>query len=147
MNQQMFKHIFILTGLVCVLLACKAPTDADITKPAWELTQTSTNGLFKVRLRCQHLPSVGSFQDCQLELTDGSGKAIHGANIKLDGGMPKHGHGLPTAPVVSPLAAQGHYKIEGLQYNMPGAWLLGLLIKTPAGQDKLVFSFEISNLE
>lgn len=147
MNKQMLKHTLMLTGLVCVLLACKAPTDADTAKPAWQLTQTSTNGLFKVRLMCQHLPSVGAFQDCQLELKDGSGKAISEAKINLDGGMPKHGHGLPTAPVVSPLAAQGHYKIEGLQYNMPGAWLLGLLIKTTAGQDKLVFSFEISNLE
>lgn len=140
----MIKNMLLLTGLACALLAC-TPTESE--KPVWQLTQTSVNGLFKVRILCQDLPTVGSFQACQLELKDKNDQALSEAQISLDGGMPTHGHGLPTAPIVSPLARQGYYKIEGLQYNMPGTWLLGLLIKTTAGQDKLVFSFEISNLK
>lgn len=144
----MIKNALVLIGLLFTLIACKSEQVADTAnKPAWQLTQTSIKGLFKVQLMCRHLPSVGPFQDCQIELQDGMGKAIHDAKISLDGGMPIHGHGLPTAPVVRPLEGQGHYQIDGLQYNMPGSWLLGLIIKTTTGQDKVIFSFEISNVE
>lgn len=144
----MIKNTLLLCSILFALIACKAEMAATPTDtPAWQLTQTSVNGLFKVNLMCRHLPSVGPFQDCQIELHDGNGTAINEAKISLDGGMPTHGHGLPTAPVVSSLAGQGHYRIDGLQYNMPGAWLLGLIIKTAVGQDKVVFKFEISNVE
>lgn len=148
MNKFMIKNTLLLTCILVALTACKAEKTATTsTTPAWELTQATENGLFKVNLMCRHMPSVGPFQDCQIELQDRQGQAITEAKISIEGGMPIHGHGLPTAPVVSPLDGQGHYRIDGLQYNMPGPWLLGFLIKTTAGQDKVVFSFEISTVE
>lgn len=149
MNRLMLKTILILSCLGS-LVACQkdqAPLAPKQNEAAWELTQTSSQGLFKVQLMCKHEPSVGPFQDCQLALENGQGQAITDAKISMDGGMPSHGHGLPTAPVVSALDGQGHYRIDGLQYNMPGAWLLGFMIQTTAGQDKVVFSFEISTIE
>ena len=146
----MLKTTFLLIACLLSLVACKAeqtPAGVAQTQAAWELTQTSSQGLFKVQLMCRHAPSVGPFQDCQLALATGQGQSISEAKISVDGGMPSHGHGLPTAPVVSPLDGQGHYRIDGLQYNMPGPWLLGFMIQTAAGQDKVVFSFEISNVE
>ncbi|TXH70185.1 MAG: hypothetical protein E6Q83_06570 [Thiothrix sp.] len=149
MNKFILKTT-LLSSCLLSLVACQAeqaPSAATSNQAAWELTQTSSQGLFKVQLMCKHLPSVGPFQDCQLALTNGQDQAISEAKISIDGGMPSHGHGLPTAPVVSPLDGQGHYRIDGLQYNMPGAWLLGFMIKTSVGQDKVIFSFEISNIE
>ncbi|WP_298613204.1 FixH family protein [uncultured Thiothrix sp.] len=150
MNQFMLKTILILSGCLSGLVACQkdqAPMATEKHQAAWELTQTSSQGLFTAQLMCKHLPSVGPFQDCQLTLANGQGQAINDAKISIEGGMPSHGHGLPTAPVVSLLDSQGHYRIDGLQYNMPGSWLLGFMIQTTAGQDKVVFSFEISNIE
>lgn len=150
MNRLMLKNILILICILFALAACKAEPE-HITKateqPSWQLTQTSAKGLFKAQLMCRHLPSVGPFQDCQLELLTPQGQVVNDAKISIDGGMPSHGHGLPTAPVASSLDGQGHYRIDGLQYNMPGPWLLGFIIKTTAGQDKVIFSFEISNVE
>ncbi|HPY39018.1 MAG TPA: FixH family protein [Thiolinea sp.] len=143
----MIKNTLLLTSLVFALAACKIESTTAANEPAWQLSQTSTHGLFKVNLLCRHSPSVGPFQDCQVEIQDGQGQAINEAKISIDGGMPSHGHGLPTAPVASSLDGQGHYRIDGLQYNMPGPWLLGFIIKTAAGQDKVIFSFEISNVE
>lgn len=150
MNILMLKNILVLTCSLSAVVACKTESEQapqSTSQAVWQLTETSTKGLFKVQLMCRHPPSVGPFQDCQIELLNGQSQVINDAKISLDGGMPSHGHGLPTAPVVSLLDEQGHYRIDGLQYNMPGAWLLGLIIQTAAGQDKVVFSFEISNVE
>jgi hypothetical protein len=144
----MIKNTLLLSTCLFALIACQAQDQAP--KPAeaaWERTQPSDQGLYKVQLICRQLPSVGPFQDCQIDLKDAQGQAVTEAKISIDGGMPSHGHGLPTAPVVSPIDGQGHYRIDGLQYNMPGPWLLGFLIKTASGQDKVVFKFEISTVE
>ncbi|MFZ1389139.1 MAG: FixH family protein [Thiolinea sp.] len=144
----MIKNTILLCSLLFTLLACQAETTSTATEtPVWQLSQTSAKGLFKLSLMCRHAPSVGPFQDCQVELQDQQGQVVNDAKLSVDGGMPSHGHGLPTAPVISSLDDQGHYRIDGLQYNMPGAWLLGFVIKTASSQDKVVFSFEISTVE
>ncbi len=109
----------------------------------WQMSGQTVKGLFQVDLNCKTEPTIGEFQACSLQILQANGQAVVGATVDLDGGMPAHGHGLPTRPVVTALDDHGHYQIEGLQYSMPGAWLLGFLIKSPAGQDKIVFDFVI----
>ncbi|HEX8617126.1 MAG TPA: FixH family protein, partial [Thermoanaerobaculia bacterium] len=37
----------------------------------------------------------------QVSLRDAAGNPVDGAQIEIDGGMPQHGHGLPTKPRVT----------------------------------------------
>ncbi|HSO48694.1 MAG TPA: FixH family protein [Rhizobiaceae bacterium] len=65
---------------------------------------------------------------------------VAGATIKVDGGMPQHGHGLPTEPVATALPEAGKYRIEGMKFNMGGWWVLRLEIDAAGQQDHVEFN-------
>lgn len=67
------------------------------------------------------------------------GEPVTDARIAVGGGMPGHGHGLPTAPEVSGHLGEGRYRIEGVRFNMGGHWVLDLAISAPAGDDEVSF--------
>lgn len=69
-----------------------------------------------------------------------SGEPVSGAGIKVDGGMPQHGHGYPTQPRVTKELGEGRYLIEGMKFSMSGWWELTLHIASPAGADKVTFN-------
>jgi hypothetical protein len=73
-------------------------------------------------------------------VTDAQGRPVDGASIAVDGGMPEHGHGLPTQPRVTRALGGGLYEIEGLRFNMGGWWELKLAIDSPAGADRVTFN-------
>lgn len=109
----------------------------------WQVDQVSVNNLYKAHLDCETLPTAGPFQHCTVNFKDIQGNAIHPDNVMVDGGMPLHGHGLPTSPVLTELDKTGTYRIDGLKYNMSGAWLLGFKIKAAQGEDKIIFDFVV----
>ena len=110
---------------------------------AWSINAKSKNNHFDGILKCQLAPYVGDFQNCQLHLSQ-SGKLVDGAMLAIDGGMKAHGHGLPTQPKVLTVEGQvGVYKIEGLKFSMPGAWMVGFLIQANDVNDQLIFDFTI----
>ena len=61
----------------------------------------------------------------------------------VDGGMPQHGHGLPTQPRVTRTSADGLYEIEGLRFSMGGWWEVKLAIDSPAGKDNVTFNLSL----
>jgi putative intracellular protease/amidase len=88
-------------------------------------------------LRVRHLQTV------PVLVTDASGRPIEGLSISVDGGMPEHGHGLPTQPRVRRDLGGGVYEIEGLRFNMGGWWTLKLAIDSPAGADSVTFNLSL----
>lgn len=109
----------------------------------WQVSQVSVNNLYKAHLDCETLPQAGPFQNCIVSFTDTQGNAIQPDKPQIDGGMPLHGHGLPTSPVLTALEKTGTYRIDGLKYNMFGAWLLGFKINAAQGEDKIIFDFVV----
>ncbi len=116
---------------------------AESAPTRWQMSQTGTNNRYQAHLNCETAPDTGPFQQCIVSFTDLQQQNITPDTVLIDGGMPQHGHGLPTSPVLTPLEQSGHYRIDGLKYNMPGAWLLGFKIITPRGEDKIIFDFII----
>ena len=76
-------------------------------------------------------------------ITDATGRPIEGARISVDGGMPQHGHGLPTQPKVRRELGAGVYEIEGLRFNMGGWWELKLAVESPVGADTITFNLSL----
>lgn len=74
---------------------------------------------------------MGRIHQWLLLIKSSSGELAPGLDVKIDGGMPSHGHGLPTRPQVRALNASGYYEIDGLQFNMPGQWQLRVSIAPP----------------
>jgi hypothetical protein len=82
-------------------------------------------------------------QTVRVTLRGADGRAIDEAQISIDGGMPQHGHGLPTRPRVTRNLGDGIYEIEGVRFNMGGWWEFKLAIAGPRGADTVTFNLNL----
>ena len=82
-------------------------------------------------------------QTVRVTITDAAGTPVDDATIRVDGGMPQHGHGLPTRPRVTRALGNGLYEIEGVRFNMGGWWTLTLAINAPSGSDLVTFNLAL----
>lgn len=82
-------------------------------------------------------------QTVRVVVRDADGRAIDEAQISIDGGMPQHGHGLPTRPRVTRNLGDGMYEIEGVRFNMGGWWEFKLAIAGSRGADTVTFNLDL----
>lgn len=73
-----------------------------------------------------------------LQLRNASGEPLVDAQVRVEGGMPAHNHGLPTLPVVTPTSTPGRYRIEGMRFHMQGEWELRLTVTQGGNTDLLL---------
>ena len=126
------------------IFAFYLPTLKASENTTWTMSQVSNNNHYKVDLHCDHPPTISGFQQCNLTLTDKVKKLAY-VNIIIEGGMPEHHHGLPTAPKISWNYDKKYYNINGLKFSMPGAWQLTFLIDKTENlpRDIATINFEI----
>ena len=86
---------------------------------------------------------VRRLQSVPVLITDANGRPVEHASISVDGGMPEHGHGLPTQPQVRRSLGGGMYDIEGVRFSMGGWWELKLSIDAPQGSDRVTFNLAL----
>jgi hypothetical protein len=82
-------------------------------------------------------------QSLRVVVRDADGRAIDEAQISIDGGMPQHGHGLPTRPRVTRNLGDGSYEIEGVRFNMGGWWEFKIAIAGSGGADTVTFNLDL----
>ena len=105
--------------------------------------RTSAHGLYNATLDPIQEIRVRRMQTMRVLITDQMGQAIDGARIAVDGGMPEHGHGLPTQPRVTRYLGNGAYEVEGMKFNMGGWWEVRFAIATDAGVDTVTFNLDL----
>ena len=88
----------------------------------------------------RRLVDLAALDDIMLFFGSDASRQLTGAAITIDGGMPQHGHGLPTQPEVSANLGAGRYQVEGMKFNMPGWWVVNLSVNGPAGADTVTFN-------
>lgn len=121
---------------------------ADDGQKVWRMVETSDQKYFVASLMCDTEPTVGSFQNCWLDILR-SNKPLTNAKVFIKGGMPAHQHGLPTAPQIKWSEDKKAYIIKGLKFSMPGEWVLKFLITDDSvntkheSKDQVSFNFEI----
>jgi hypothetical protein len=86
---------------------------------------------------------VRRMQTVKLTVRDAGRAPVEGASISIDGGMPEHGHGLPTEPRVTRRLGEGVYQVEGLKFNMGGWWELRFRIASETGTDSVTFHLDL----
>ena len=107
-------------------------------------TQDTENGLFRVSAVSQLDPVViNETHAWTLHLETADGSPVTDAEIAVDGGMPEHDHGFPTAPRVTENLGEGEYLLEGMRFNMGGVWVLTLAISSGGQSDTVTFEFEL----
>jgi hypothetical protein len=85
-------------------------------------------------------PAVNQIHSWQVKLSTPDGAPVTHARINVEGGMPQHGHGLPTRPQVTRELADGTYLLEGMKFSMTGWWAIKLAIQTADAADKVTFN-------
>jgi len=105
--------------------------------------RTSAAGRYVATLEPVRPLRPRQMQTVRLVVRDGEGRAVDEAQIAIDGGMPQHGHGLPTRPRVTRSLGDGIYEIEGVRFNMGGWWEFRLAITGAHGVDTVVFNLSV----
>ena len=90
-------------------------------------------------------PAINQIHSWQVLVASPAGAPVSQARIAVDGGMPQHGHGLPTKPLVRRELADGTYLMEGMQFSMTGWWEIKLALQTPEGPDKVTFNVVVDD--
>jgi hypothetical protein len=123
--------------LALALAACAAPpSHLDLS-----LRQASAQGRYLVQLEPPAVaPAINQMHSWQIKLSAPDGTPVRNARIAVDGGMPQHGHGLPTRPQVTRELAEGSYLMEGMKFSMTGWWEIKLAIQAAEGADTVVFN-------
>lgn len=125
-------------GLVGARMA-SVPADLDTSAE-----QVTERGLYRVSYEPQggSIP-VGRLHTWTLRVTTPGGEPVGNASIRVDGDMPQHGHGLPTAPKVSRGSAPGEYRVDGVRFQMNGWWVMDFTVQAGAGEDTAHFNLRL----
>lgn len=110
----------------------------------YALTHRTDAGLYTASLDTGKQPvAVGTMLSFILTLKDIKGRPVEHAVIAIDGGMPQHGHGLPTRPRVTAALGDGRYRIDGVKFNMSGWWTFTVHADAPSGSDTSTFNLKL----
>jgi hypothetical protein len=131
-----FAAVALATGGLAARMMQGPPSDLDLA-----LSKSTDHGAYVASLAADQSPiPVGSIHTWTVKVTTPDGKPATGIAIAIDGGMPQHGHGLPTRPEVTTDLGEGNHLVEGMKFNMPGWWTLTVSIDGPQGPDQATFN-------
>ena len=141
----MLKRMTTSAALVMVALmaaGCMAPPkDLDLS-----LAKKSASGVYQVALvPPAQAPAINQMHSWKVKLATAEGVPVRGAKFLVDGGMPQHGHGLPTQPRVTREIEEGTYALDGMKFSMTGWWEMKLAIDGPQGADRVTFNTVVNN--
>ena len=105
--------------------------------------RSSEKNLYVATLETSTQLRVRQMQTVRVAIVDGDGRAVEGAALAIDGGMPEHGHGLPTRPRMTRALGAGTYEVEGVRFNMGGWWQFKVTIASERGADTVTFNLSL----
>lgn len=133
----MSHHLITAATLAIAVAACATqPSDLDLS-----LRHPTAQGRYVVQMEPPvAAPAINQIHAWQIKLSSPDGTPVRHARIAVDGGMPQHGHGLPTRPQVTREVTDGTYLMEGMKFSMTGWWEIKLAIQAADGADTVVFN-------
>jgi hypothetical protein len=131
-----------LLAVAALASGCSTPPDGlDLS-----LEKASAAGTYRVALvPPAQQPAINQLHSWRVRLATPDGAAVRNATFKVDGGMPQHGHGLPTQPRVTREIEPGIYSLDGMKFSMTGWWEIKLAIDAAPGVDKVTFNTVVAD--
>ena len=126
--------VYLLSKLICgFMVSCAlffstsflaiAASDMSVPEVDTATRQLSESGRYEVSFDSVAGPiEINSIHEWRLTVMSAEGMPVDGLTIDVEGGMPDHNHGLPTAPRVTESLGEGQYRVEGFKFQMPGHW-------------------------
>ena len=136
MTTRLFATTLSALALASLAGCMTPPADLDLS-----LQHPTQDNKFVVALQPPATPpAINQIHSWQVKLSTPDGVPVTHARINVDGGMPQHGHGLPTRPQVTRELADGTYLLEGMKFSMTGWWEIKLAIQTANAADRVTFN-------
>jgi len=138
----MSGRLDMLRNLFVVVLMCATSTfvQAADEVDAWK----SRAGHFRVSYTSELQPLViNRIHNWMLHIVDENGDPVTGATISVQGGMPAHDHGLPTAPRMTQELENGGYLLEGMRFHMRGQWQIEISIDAGGNRDVVIIPLNL----
>jgi hypothetical protein len=147
-KRKMIRIAIAAPVLMIFLMACSHfAMMAGTPKPAADEfgygPRKTSNGSYTVTIEESVAFKTSKLLNTVIRVQDTGGKGVDDATITVDGGMPQHGHGLPTKPRVTKNLGDGRYQVSGLKFNMGGWWELKFAIAAAAATDSITFNLEL----
>lgn len=121
-----------------VLAGCMTPPatlDLSLTRPTLEQKY-----VVAIQPRTPTI-AINQLHAWEVQVRSPDGAPVLHAQIDVDGGMPQHGHGLPTRPRITEELGDGRYLLEGMKFSMTGWWVIKLKIQAAqGGMDAVTFN-------
>lgn len=134
------RSAFMMASLIALALGC-GHFHGDAPSPDIQTVKASAHNCYRASVRPDLTPiPVRRLQRWTLHLETIDGQPVDTATITMDGGMPQHGHGLPTSPRVTRALGNGDHLVEGVKFNMGGWWVVRFAITSSAGTDTVTFN-------
>lgn len=130
-------------AVLTLLGACAAFIRPPADEQAYAPTQTSADRMYRASYTPAESIRVGKLHSWTVRVMDGEGRPVDDASITVDGGMPQHGHGLPTKPQVTEHLGDGAHVVEGMKFNMGGWWVVKFRIDSEHGSDLVTFNLKL----
>lgn len=141
-NKRSLVFVTLAAGLslaaagVLAMMTLAPPTDLDLA-----LDKMGADGHYRIAIAAGLDPlTIGTMHTWTVSVTMSDGTPVSGATVGMDGGMPQHGHGLPTKPRMLRETAPGQYLIGGMKFSMPGWWTLTVDVDGAEGADAATFN-------
>ena len=121
------------------MMFMKPPKDLDYSR-----TRLSSRGMYRGTFEpVGDSIRVGRLHSWRLHLETADGAPVDTATIVVDGGMPQHGHGLPTKPRVTKQLGNGEHIVDGMKFNMGGWWVVKFRVASALGPDSVTFNLKL----
>lgn len=131
--------LLVAAGYAAMHFLMAPPADLDLSR-----SRTTEAGLYVAAIEPEGgEPRWNDLHSWIVTVRTAAGAPVEDATITVDGGMPQHDHGLPTAPQVTAYLGEGRYRIEGVRFHMAGWWEFKLAIKATQGKDRVTFNLAL----
>jgi hypothetical protein len=138
-----FRTFAATAAMLAALAACNH-VRGSAPAPDIATVKSSAKHLYRASVRPDVMPiPVRRLQTWTLHIDTADGRPVDAATITMNGGMPQHGHGLPTSPRVTRALGNGDHRVEGVKFNMGGWWVVRFAIASAAGVDTVTFNLSL----
>jgi hypothetical protein len=137
------KRIALALMTTAQLSACMIFMRPPADPKSYEPRQLSAEQKYEVTFTPAESIKVGRLHSWNIQIRTADGTPVDTAAITVDGGMPQHGHGLPTKPIVTKHLGAGKHLVEGMKFNMGGWWVVKFAVAGAQGSDVVTFNLKL----
>lgn len=141
-----YKHIYLLISILVAFACIQAKAANAASEATKQLAQALTKSQqYQISLRTKDniKPPIGDYHAWVITVKDLQDKPTESVRFNIKGGMPGHGHGLPSQPKVTQYLGNGQYLVEGMLFGMAGDWQLNVLMMIDQQSDSVEFNFHV----